>query len=111
MIDSLALILNPSDEVGLEYTKKFAKMKDSQIYTTSKIPDTLQESSDNNAIDYIVSRIVSYYRENLEKYNSFKALFSSKDHMDSKYKYFMMRCVIISQTKNLTIKLLINLKS
>ena len=83
LIDSLALILNPSDEVGLEYTKKFAKMKDSQIYTTSKIPDTLQESSDNNAIDYIVSRIVSYYRENLEKYNSFKALFSSKDHMDS----------------------------
>ena len=82
LIDSLALILNPDDEVGLEYTKKFAQMKDSQIYTTSKMPDSLQESQDNNAIDHIVSKIVSHYRENNEKYKSFKALFTSKDYFD-----------------------------
>lgn len=79
LIDSLSLILNPTDEVGLEYTKKIAKMKDSQIYTTSKIPDNPQEQSENNSVDRVVFEIISHYREDIKMYDSFKNLFTMKD--------------------------------
>ena len=36
LLDSLALILNPEDKVGLEYTKRLVEMKDIQIYTIER---------------------------------------------------------------------------
>ena len=47
LIDSLALIINPKDEVGLEYTKRFTQMKDSQIYMSNKNPDGEVEYTEN----------------------------------------------------------------
>lgn len=88
LIDSLSLILNPNDEVGLEYTQKFAKMKDSQIYTTSKIPDNPQEPSENNSVDRIVFEIISHYREDVKMYDSFKNLFTLKDRINDVVKIF-----------------------
>lgn len=82
LIDSLSLILNPNDEVGLEYTKKFAEMKDNQIYMTSKTPEMQQESTENNALDVVVSKIISHYRDDYSRYNMFKSLFTSKEHVD-----------------------------
>lgn len=82
LIDSLALILNPNNEVGLEYAKKFAKMKDTQIYMTERTPDSGFENPDNYAIDYIVSKIVNHFREDNQKYLSFKTLFSSMEFFD-----------------------------
>ena len=82
LIDSLSLILNPNDEVGLEYTKKFAAMKDNHIYMTSKTPEMQQESTENNALDVVVSKIISHYRDDYSRYNMFKRLFTSKEHVD-----------------------------
>lgn len=82
LIDSLSLILNPNDEVGLEYTKKFAAMKDNQIYMTSKTPEMQQESTENNALDIVVSKIISHYRDDYSRYNMFKRLFTSKEYVD-----------------------------
>lgn len=82
LIDSLSLILNPNDEVGLEYTKKFAEMKDSQIYTTSKSPEMQQETTESNTLDIVVFKIISHYRDDYSQYNSFKNLFTSKEYVD-----------------------------
>lgn len=82
LIDSLALILNPNDEVGLEYTKRFTKMKDDMIFTTSKIPDMETDSSDNNALDNVVYQIITHYQKNSNSYKSFKGLFSSMDYIN-----------------------------
>lgn len=82
LVDSLSLILNLDEEVGLEYAQRFAQMKDSQIYTTSKSPDSIHESSESSAIDFIVSNIVSHYRDDNSKYDRLKILFSLKEYID-----------------------------
>ena len=88
LIDSLSLILNPNDEVGLEYTKKFAEMKYSQIYMTSKVPEMQQEIVENNALDVVVFKIISHYRDDYAKYDMFKSLFTSRDYIDDVFTIF-----------------------
>lgn len=82
LIDSLALIINPKDEVGLEYTKRFTQMKDSQIYMTNKNPDGEVEYTENHAIDNVIFRIITHYRENKDMYEGFKDLFKSKEYIN-----------------------------
>lgn len=82
LLDSLALILNPEDKVGLEYTKRLVEMKDSQIYTTEKQSDEISENTDNNALDTTVFHISTHYRENEIQYNNIKKLFMSEEHME-----------------------------
>ena len=67
----------------VEYAQRFAQMKDSQIYTTSKNPDSIHESSESGAIDFIVSNIVSHYRDDNSKYDRLKTLFSLKEYIDN----------------------------
>lgn len=82
LLDSLALILNPEDKVGLEYTKRLVEMKDSQIYTTEKQSDEISENTDNNALDTTVFHITTHYRENEIQYNNIKKLFMSEEYME-----------------------------
>lgn len=82
LLDSLALILNPEDKVGLEYTKRLVEMKDSQIYTTDKQSDDINENTDNNALDTTVFHISAHYRESDVQYNKIKKLFMSEEHME-----------------------------
>ena len=83
LLDSLSLILNPNNEVGLEYTNRFLKMKDTLIYTTSKESDEPQEESTDNLLDKVVYNITSHYREDSIKYNGLKQLFSNRECVDS----------------------------
>lgn len=83
LLDSLSLILNLNNEVGLEYTNRFIKMKDSLIYTTSKESDEPQEESSENILDKVVFNITSHYREDSIKYSGIKQLFSNKDSIDA----------------------------
>lgn len=82
LLDSLALILNPEDKVGLEYTKRLVEMKDSQIYTTEKQSDEISENTDNNALDTTVFHITTHYRENEIQYSNIKKLFMSEEYME-----------------------------
>lgn len=82
LLDSLSLIVDPNTEVGLEYTKRFTEMKDSQIYTIDKIPKEEQDSSMQDPIDYVFNRISNLYRDNQDQYKKFKELFSLKEYMN-----------------------------
>lgn len=82
LLDSLSLIIDPNTEVGLEYTKRFAEMKDSQVYTIDKLPKEGQDNSMQDPIDYVFSRISNLYRDNQEQYIKFKELFSLKEYVN-----------------------------
>lgn len=82
LLDSLSLILNPNNEIGLEYTNRFIKMKDALIYTTNKDSDEPQEENSSNILDGVVSKITSHYKDDYSKYNGFKQLFFSKENID-----------------------------
>jgi hypothetical protein len=79
LLDSLSLILNPNGETTLEYTKRFTKMKESQIYTIDKIPKEDNDGITQDPIDYVVYRITSSYRNIPEEYIKLKELFSIKE--------------------------------
>ena len=36
----------------------------------------------NNTLDIVVFKIISYYRDDYARYNSFKKLFTSKEYVD-----------------------------
>lgn len=82
LLDSLALILNPNNEVGLEYTNRFIKMKDEKIFTTTKKSDEPQEDGVINILDQIIYKITSYYRDEPEKNIGLKILLSEKSDID-----------------------------
>lgn len=82
LLDTLSLILNPNDKIGLEYTKRFTKMKDEQIYIIEKTSDEKQESQEDSYLDRVVFNIVKYYREDKESYNDLKKLFTSEKHIE-----------------------------
>lgn len=78
LLDSLSLILNPSEEVGLKYTKKMMEMKNTQIYTIDKKSDE-PLSSEDNALDRVIYNITSHYQDNI---NSLRKVFATEDYMD-----------------------------
>ena len=82
LLDSLSLILNPNSETGLEYTKRFTKMKDSQIYTIDKISKDEHDGITQDPLDYVVYTITSMYRNTPDDYIKLKELFSLKEYMD-----------------------------
>ena len=83
LIDCLSLILNPNNEVGLEYTKRFASMKDNKIYDLGKVVDEPKETSDSDVVDKLVYVIVSAYRDDIVRFDSLKKLFLSEDKIDA----------------------------
>lgn len=82
LLDSLSLILDPNTEVGLEYTKTFTEMKDTQIYTIDKLPKEGQDISTQDPVDYVLYKVSNLYRDNPEKYLKFKELFSIKEYIE-----------------------------
>lgn len=81
LIDSLALILNPDNEVGLIYTNRFMEMLNTKIYTTSKKSDEPQEETVVKILDIIVNKMTYHYKKN-KKYNEFKILLTQKNDID-----------------------------
>lgn len=82
LLDSLSLIIDPNTEVGLEYTRMFTEMKDTQVYTINKMPKEEQDGSMQDPVDYVFNRITNLYRDNQEQYIKFKELFSLKEYMN-----------------------------
>jgi len=82
LLDTLSLILNPNDEIGLKYTKRFTEMKDEQIYMIEKTSDEKQENQEDSYLDRVIFDIVKYYREDKDSYNDLKKLFTSEKHIE-----------------------------
>ena len=83
LLDSLLFILNPKDEVGLEYTRRFAKIRDEEIYKVRENQIIPPEDIEGEAvIDDIFYKLTTHYRENENNITQFKKVFTKKEYID-----------------------------
>ncbi len=86
LLDSLAVILNPENEVGLAYTNRLAQLRDNEIYKVRQTssPQIQTEDIENElVIDDIVYQLTNHYRDNTKEYEVFKMIFTQKEYIDS----------------------------
>ncbi|MCK9331485.1 MAG: hypothetical protein M0Q94_16585 [Candidatus Cloacimonetes bacterium] len=83
LLDSLIFILNPKDEVGLEYTRRLATIRDEEIYKVrdNQIipPDDIEGEV---VIDDVFYKLTTHYRENENNINQFKKVFTKKEYIE-----------------------------
>lgn len=86
LLDSLTIILNPENEVGLAYTNRLAQLRDSEIYKVrqSSFNQVQTEDIENElVIDDIVYKLTNHYRDNTKEYEIFKMIFTQEEYIDS----------------------------
>lgn len=83
LVDTLSIILNPEDEVGLEYTNRLATIRENEINKVNKEEITPPDNFEGEAvIDDIFFNLTNYYRDNDNKIEDFKKVFTKKEYMD-----------------------------
>lgn len=83
LIDSLSLILNPNDEVGLEFANKLAKLREDEINKIATAEVHIPENFEGDAVlDDVVFNITDYYKTK-DNFNEFKKLFTNKGLLDN----------------------------
>jgi hypothetical protein len=90
LLDSLIFILNPKDEVGLEYTRRLAKIRDEEIYKVRDNqvipPDDIEGEV---VIDDIFYKLTTHYRENEQNIEQFKKVFTKKEYIEDVIKIIL----------------------
>lgn len=82
LIDSLSLILNPTDEVGLEIANKLSKLREEEINRIATSEVHTPENYEGDAVlDDVVFNITDYYKTK-DNFNEFKKLFTNKALVD-----------------------------
>lgn len=82
LIDVLAFVLNPKDEIGLEYTNRLAKIRDEEINQISRAEFIPPENFEGQAvIDDIFLRLTTHFSEE-SKLSKFKVLFTKEEFLD-----------------------------
>ncbi len=83
LLDSLIFILNPNDEVGLEYTKRLAEIRDEEIYKVRENQIIPPDAIDGEVvIDDVFYKLTAHYRENENNINQFKKVFTKREFFD-----------------------------
>lgn len=83
LVDTLSIILNPNDDVGLEYTTRLSEIRESEINKLNSEDVTRPENFEGEAvIDDIFFKLTSHYKDSESKLNDFKNLFTQKIYMD-----------------------------
>lgn len=80
LVDTLSVILNPEDEIGLEYTSRLAKIRESEINEINSQEIIRPENFEGEAvIDDIFFKLTSHYKESENKLEGFKNIFTHKE--------------------------------
>lgn len=83
LVDTLSIILNPNDDVGLEYTTRLSEIRESEINKLNSEDVTRPENFEGEAvIDDIFFKLTSHYKDSESKLQDFKNLFTQKVYMD-----------------------------
>lgn len=83
LLDSLTLILNPSDQTGRKYIDEFTKMKDEKIYMTTRKSDAPQEDLMDDSLDSLINYLTSHYKKKEGGLRSLRSLFGRSELVDS----------------------------
>ncbi|THF48867.1 hypothetical protein E6C50_14050 [Flavobacterium supellecticarium] len=83
LLDSITHILNPTEEVGLQYANRLSEIRDNEIHRLKEYSITLPEDVEGEAvIDDLMYNLTSYYRENKDVFEDFKKVFENIDLLD-----------------------------
>lgn len=85
LLDSIKFILNPKNEVSLEYTNKLAKIREDEIHNINRKVATPPEDFEGEAvIDEVFYSLSNYFqdKEDISLFNDFREVFKRKDLMD-----------------------------
>ena len=83
LLDSLTMILNPSDQTGRKYIDEFTKMKDDKIYMTSRKSDAPQEELKDDSLDSLINNLTSHYKKKEDGLKKLRSLFGRSELVDS----------------------------
>lgn len=83
LLDSLTMILNPSDKTGRKYIDEFTKMKDDKIYMTSRKSDAPQEELKGDSLDSLINNLTSHYKKKEDGLKKLRSLFGRSELVDS----------------------------
>jgi len=80
LIDSITWILNPNDEIGLEYTNRLAEIRDNEIHQIKKNQIILPDETEGEAvIDDVFYKLTSHYSEEENDIETFKSIFTKQE--------------------------------
>lgn len=80
LLDSITHILNPKEEVGLQYTNRLSEIRDNEIHRLRENSVSLPEEIEGEAvIDDLMFNLTSHYRETQDTFENFKKVFSNID--------------------------------
>lgn len=83
LVDTLSTILNPNDELGLEYATRLAEIREKEINEINTEEVTRPENYEGEAvIDDIFFKLTSHYKESESDLFKFKNLFTQKEYMN-----------------------------
>lgn len=83
LLDSLIVILNPNDEIGLEYTNKFAQIRDEEIHRISMNEiEAIDNIEGETALDEVMYHLTNHFVDDELKQNYFRRIFTEKDLID-----------------------------
>lgn len=78
LLDSITHILNPNEEVGLQYTIRLSEIRDNEIHRLQEHSVTLPEEIEGEAvIDDLMYNLTSYYRDEKDAFEKFKKVFTN----------------------------------
>lgn len=83
LLDSLTLILNPSDQTGRKYIDRFTKMKDDKIYMTTRKSDAPQDELIDDSLDSLINNLTSHYKKKEGGLGKLRSLFGRSELVDS----------------------------
>lgn len=84
LLDSLIFLLNPNDEVGLEYTRRLAQIRDEEIYRVRENQVIPPEDFEGEAvIDDVFFKLTTHYREDDKDIDLLKKVFTKKNYVDT----------------------------
>ena len=85
LLDTIKIILNPNNEVGLQYTNLLADIREREIHNIANniiIPPDNKEGE--AVIDDILFNLTNYYQDNEDKnFEKFKLLFTKQELVDN----------------------------
>ncbi|WP_129021759.1 hypothetical protein [Edaphocola flava] len=83
LLDSITHILNPTEEVGLQYTNRLSEIRDNEIHRLKEQSISLPEDIEGEAvIDDLMYNLTSHYREDKDNFEDFKNVFKNIELLD-----------------------------
>ena len=84
LLDSITFILNPNEEIGLEYTNKLAEIRDNEIHQIKRYQIIPPDETEGEAvIDDVFYKLTSHYQEKEDHIDLFKRIFTKREFLEN----------------------------